>query len=157
MQSMLRLRKIRDLVHVRRAHQFAIERIGPGVIRTLDERSMSALRFAQTRPAMPANIIKSAERSRLIARHEHALDRDLRHKIIARPRQLALMAHTHPMRRENARLFFREDIGRNKVALRQSLRARGRGWHLPRPGGASDSNPARRTDGCFVGYFKTAR
>ena len=58
MQGIIGLIETRNLVHVRRADQSAVEPIRPGMIRTLNRRHDRRL-FFQARSAVPADIVKT--------------------------------------------------------------------------------------------------
>ena len=88
---------------MRRAEQFSIQTIRPGMIRALNRLvELAALFLAQTRAAMAADIVESAHFSLLIPQNDQAFTRHLRHEIITRLRQFTLMAHAQPSAGKNA-------------------------------------------------------
>jgi hypothetical protein len=104
---------------VRRAEQAPIERVRPRVIRALNRCDVPILLFAKSCPAVAANVVKGTDRRSLIFRHDQAFAGYFRNKIVARFGELALMAHQHPIAREYFLQLFRENLRRNKIALRQ--------------------------------------
>src|SRR6267154_927884 len=96
---------------------------------------MSGLLLAQSRPAMPANVIKSPNLPVLVPSNDQRFAGNFRNKKIARLRDLALMPHQHPLPRKNLLLFRLKDFPRNKIFLRQRRRARGEVlWRLAKGG-----------------------
>ena len=106
-QRVIRLIESRNLIHVRRADEAAIEPISPGMIRTLNRRRVSACLFAQPRPAMPADIVKAAHLRCLIPHDDQTLPRHFLDKIVARLGDLTLMPDTDPLPRERSSLVLR--------------------------------------------------
>src|ERR1700674_145260 len=72
---------------------------------------------------MPADVIEPADRRLTIARNDQTFASDFLDKIISRPGDLALVTDYDPSRGKNSGLFLGKDFRRNKVPLRQSLRA----------------------------------
>ena len=123
LQWIISLIKAWRLIHVWCANQPSIQRVAPRVVGTLNRRRMSILFFAKSRPAVTANVVKGADRRSLIFRDDQAFAGYFRKKIIAGFSELALMADQHPIGREYLLQLFSKNLRRNKIALRQRLRA----------------------------------
>ena len=63
------------LIHVRRADQSAVQPVGPGVIRALDGRRMTARVFFESGATMPAHIIKRSDLPSLTSLARRSLTR----------------------------------------------------------------------------------
>ena len=60
------LPEMRHILHVRRAEQPSVETIGPGMVRALDAAAeIAGVVGAQTRAAVPADVVKGAQYGRL--------------------------------------------------------------------------------------------
>src|SRR6202008_467010 len=123
MQAIIGFIKPGDIIHVRRANQSSVECVGPCVIRTLNCGGMAALIFPEPRPAMTANVVKGADRRSFIPHDNQIFAGDFRNKIITGSCDLVLMPNQHPLFGKNLLLFLCKNFGRDKIALRQALRA----------------------------------
>ncbi len=94
------------LVHVRRANQAPVERVGPRVIWALDRLGEAALgRFAQPRAAMATDVVVRVTLTGLIAQHDDALATDRRDEVIARRREGLIAADADPVAPEDPLRF----------------------------------------------------
>jgi len=84
---------------------------------------MSVFFFTQSRPAVPANVVKSADLLFLVSNNNERFAGNILDKKISGLRNLTLMSHLHPSTRKNSFLFLRKDFRRNKILLRQGRRA----------------------------------
>src|SRR5262245_1453007 len=84
---------------------------------------MSILLFAKSRPAVTANVVKSANRRSLILRDDHTFAGYFRKEIVARFGELVLVADQHPIGCEYLLQLFSKNFRRNKIALRQRFGA----------------------------------
>ena len=71
---------------------------------------MSVLLFAKSRPAVTANVVKSADRRSLIFRDDQAFAGYVRKEIVAGFSELALMAHQYPIGREYLLQLFSKNL-----------------------------------------------
>src|SRR6185369_9216659 len=103
---MLRLIEPLDIIHMRRAQQFPIQSVGPGVVWTLDSlRELSSLRFAHPRPAMTADIVQRMQLALLVAHNDQTLACNFSQQIAAGVFQLALMPDANPLVQKDASPF----------------------------------------------------
>src|SRR6185503_14684779 len=104
-----------------------IQRVRPGMIRTLQrlpEPSFCVL--AQSRPAVPADVIKCAGFARLVPQNNQALTRDISQEVVAALSNFTLMSNAQPMIRKDSRLFQLKYFGRDQEALWQGFGAGGK-------------------------------
>ena len=74
-----------DLLHVRRADQTSVNRVGPRVVWTLDRlREASGPVTANPRTAMAADVEERAQLARAIAQNDQGLARHRAHHVVAR-------------------------------------------------------------------------
>ena len=107
----------RDLVHVRRADQRAIERVGPRVVGALNRLGKtSALRLAQPGAAVAAHIVEGAHRAVLTAHDDDALAAGGADRVVPGLGELGGAADADPAPREDALPLFGPDLGRVVVA-----------------------------------------
>lgn len=99
------------LIHVRRPDQSAIQSVGPGVIRALDCRRMTAPVFFESRATMPAHIIKRSDFLLLISDYDQAFACNRGQEKVSRLFQLALMPDQQPLLCKNLLLFLRKSFG----------------------------------------------
>ena len=90
------------------------------MIRALDRAEVSACLFTQPRPAMSADIVKAVNLASSIPHDDQTFAPDHLNEIITRLGDLTLMPDADPLPRKNLRLFFGENLRRNKVLLRES-------------------------------------
>jgi len=101
-------RKIRaveagGILHVARGQERAVERVRPrmvGAAKRSDRVAVAAL--AETRAAMPADVVERVHRTGLVAHDDQALAGDAREQIVARLRNAARMTHADPLACEEA-------------------------------------------------------
>src|SRR5882672_4576927 len=102
---MLCLIKALDALHVRSAKEFSVQTVSPRVIRALERLTqLAGSFFANPRPAVAADIVESALFPAVIAQNDQTFPHDLRDKIIAWPRYLALVPHAQPLNGKNTLL-----------------------------------------------------
>ena len=72
------------MIHVGRAEQPAVQRVGPAMIRALNASAESAFR-GRTQPGAPvtADVVKSFDRAGIAANHDNTFARDLAQEVIA--------------------------------------------------------------------------
>ena len=113
-----------DLVHVGRAQQTSVERVGPRVVRALDRAAQPPpLLFAESRPAMAAHVVMGARDSILPADDDHALARGRDQEVLARLRDLLLASGAEPGAQEDPLLLLREDLRRRVIEAGERPRA----------------------------------
>src|SRR6266566_7023477 len=114
----------RDLVHVRRADERAIECVGPRVVGALDRFGETpALRLAQPGAAVAAHIIEGAHRAVLTPHDHDALAAHGSDRVVPRLRELGGAADADPASREDALPLFGPDLGCVVVASGQGALA----------------------------------
>src|SRR4029077_12578816 len=87
----------RCLIHVRSAQQPAVQSIRPAVVWALNaRREFSVVFAAQARPAMPADIVESAQSAPTAARCDNALARHFAQKIVSGILDLLFASGAHP-------------------------------------------------------------
>ena len=110
-----------DFVHMRRADQAAIERVGPGVIGALNRFGQPARgRFAQPGTAVATHVVVRATLTGLIAQNDDALAGDFYQEVIARGRERRIAADADPVSTENPLLLVGEHFRRRVIAARES-------------------------------------
>src|SRR5438105_8229525 len=113
-----------DFMHVRRADQAAIQRVGPRVIGALDRFRQPAPRgFAESRAAMAADIVIRAPLAGLVAQDDDALTGDLRQHVIAWICKSGISADADPVVLKDALLLCRKNLRRRVVAAGERARA----------------------------------
>src|SRR6185436_10924264 len=70
---------------------------------------------------MPANVVKSPNRTTLLATNNEAFARDFLQEIVAWGRNLILMPHTQPLRGKDPLQLERENFRGNEITLRQGF------------------------------------
>src|SRR5439155_22683762 len=119
-QRIVPLVEARDLVHMRRADQRAVERVGPGVVGALYRFGQAAaLAVAQPGAAVAAHVVEGAHGAILPAHQDDALPRDRADHIIPGRAQLGGAPDTHPALCEDSLLLLGVDPGVQVVAARQ--------------------------------------
>src|SRR5438045_9729070 len=97
-----------DFMHVRRANQATIQRVGPRVIGALNRFRQPATRgFAEPRAAMAADIVIRAPVAGLVAQDDDALAGDLRQHVIARICKSGISTDADPVVLKDALLLCR--------------------------------------------------
>src|SRR2546423_2783409 len=112
-----------DFMHVRRADQAAIQRVGPRVIGALNRFRQPASRgFAEPRAAMAADIVIRAPLAGLVTQDDDALAGDLRQYVIARICKSGISADADPVVLKDALLLCGKNFRRRVVAARERAR-----------------------------------
>ena len=91
-QGIISLIEPRHFIHVRRADQPTIEPVGPGVIRTLNRGRVAACVFLQSRSSVAAHIKEAVHLSIFISNNNQRFPDNLLDEVVARIRDLTLMA-----------------------------------------------------------------
>src|SRR5882724_6489788 len=111
MQRIVRLIESQQLIHVRRANQSAIERVGPSMIRALNRSGqLSVSVFNESTSAVATHIVKPVDLAAFVAHNDQTLLRYFSDKIVPGVRELALLPHQHPSRRKNPLLLLRKNF-----------------------------------------------
>src|SRR5262249_17375878 len=76
---------------------------------------------------MTANVVERVNGRGLIPRHDQTVAGNFRHKIIARPGELAGVSNQDPVPRENSFLLLSENLVGDEEFLGQSFQASGEG------------------------------
>src|SRR3954469_25142601 len=94
---------MRDLVHVRRAQQLAVEIVGPRVVRALNAPAeLPGLLLAKSRAAMAAGVVERADRAFGIARDDDVVAVDLADEILTGLSRFFRSSNVKPHRPEQA-------------------------------------------------------
>ena len=108
---MLRFIESLNFIHVRRAHESAVQTVCPGVIRTSNRLAqLSRFVLAQSRAAMAADIVECAHFAVLIAQNDETFAPCLLRQIGACAGDLTLMPDHEPLIGKNPLLFFRKNL-----------------------------------------------
>src|SRR3972149_8159613 len=111
MQRILILIAIRHILHQRHADQFAVQGIGPRMIRTLDGFAEFPFCFlAHMRAAVTANVVESADFPVLISQDNNAFTISVENEVITRARNTTDMSGTKPASSKNLPDFSGKDL-----------------------------------------------
>src|SRR5216117_629818 len=120
MQRVVSLVEARHLVHVGRADQLPVDRVGPCVVGALDRLGEAAARLlAQSGAAVAAHVVERAQGAVPTAHDDHALARDGAEHVLAGIGDFGGATLAHPALGEDALLLFRVDLGRRVVVAGQ--------------------------------------
>ena len=112
----------RQVLHVRRADEFAIEPVSPAVVRTLNaSRKFSLGGGADARAPVTAHIVESADRAAVVAIDDDAFVSDFPQKEVAWIRNLIGASGADPALAEKTFQFLRKDCWVGVVAGRKCL------------------------------------
>ena len=124
MQRIVGLVEALDVAVDGRADQPAIERVGPGMIGTLNRLGeLPGVLLAEPGTAVAADVVVGPQGAATIAQHDDALACRPAAGNNPRVRDPVLPADAEPALREDALRFFLEDFGRHVIASRGSVRA----------------------------------
>ena len=99
MQGEVLLAKMRDLLHVRRAHQTSVEPVSPRVVGALNAAGELAGRFrAEASASMPAHVVERMHGPIVRARDDDAVAGDLAEHVLTRPRDFLSSTGADPHR-----------------------------------------------------------
>ena len=127
MQQVIVLAKAGGLIHVRRANQPTIKTVAPGVVRTLNHAAVSTGFLQQSGAPMTTNITVCPDLTLPITDNDQAFTGDFAKQIVTRIRNLTLVPEANPFAGKNPFSFRSEELGRNKIFLRQRHCSRGEG------------------------------
>lgn len=91
-QGVVRLVESGDIIHMRRAHQSAVQCVSPRMIRALNRRGMTTRFLLQPASTVSADIVKGSDLTLLISDYDQALFGDRCYEEVARTGKLTLMA-----------------------------------------------------------------
>src|SRR5262249_16090543 len=137
----------------RRADEPPVERVRPGVVRTLDRAAqLTGASVAEARAAVTAHVVEPAQRLVFPADDDTALACDVRDRESARFGERVVAGDVEAVTEENQFTVELEDVGRRVIAPRQAVANAGRAhtfnsWRGLGPGTRPFSKHAARRAG----------